>query len=299
MALAEKTTFNIGGPARYYAEVNDLDNLHEALSFAQEHHIPWFVLSGGSNVLFREQGYDGLIIHITAHAVHYKGEQVTTDAGAALSDTIRASAERELSGWESMCGIPGTIGGAVRGNAGAFGTEVKDVLVSARALDTQTGEIREFSNKECSFDYRTSFFKQNPDWIVLSAAFKLTHNSQGNPAATCAETVAERNKRHLQNVQCAGSFFKNPVCPPAVVRQFESDKGVASKGSKVPAGWLIEQCGLKGTRVGDALCSEQHPNYIVNTGNATATDVLTLRDTIKSAVKEQFGVALEEEVTIV
>lgn len=315
--LAPYTTFGIGGEARYFAEVSGEDELREALAFAADKKLKFFILAGGSNVLFADEGFDGLVIRMVAEEGDKKvaiyRNKVIASAGASLAEVIRDSAEMGLSGWESMCGIPGSVGGAVRGNAGAFGTEVKDVLSKIRAVNIQTGEVRDFNNAECEFAYRTSYFKQHPEWLVLTAVFNLVvqPSSEGSnpsqddalsaPSAKCDEIVAERQKRHLQNVACAGSFFKNPVCTeyPEAIKMFEADKGVECRGGRVPAGWLIEQCGLKGTEVGGALCSQQQSNYIVNTGGATQKDVLELREIIKSKVKEKFGIELEEEVTIV
>ncbi len=332
--LAKYTTFKIGGEARYMVDVQSESDLREALAFVVEKNLKFTILAGGSNMLFSDDGFDGLVIRIAGGNVQFYNNSIIAEAGASLTETIRASAEEGLSGWESMCGIPGSIGGAVRGNAGAFGTEVKDVLSKVRAMNLQTGEVRDFNNKECKFGYRTSYFKMHPEWVVLTAVFKFntdidTEDCSTNKASKlstpsrplprdletsfapqspvssllqkCDEIVAEREKRHLQDVAAAGSFFKNPVCTehPKVIKQFEGEKGVESRGGKIPAGWLIEQCKLKGIRVGDALCSEQHPNYIVNMGNATAKDVLELRDIIKNSVKEKFGIELEEEVTII
>lgn len=298
--LAEFTTFRLGGRARYFVDVVSVGELQDAIAFSVAERVPYFILAGGSNVLFSDDGFDGLVIHIAASDVQYKGTQVVADAGANLAETIKAAAERQLGGWESMCGIPGTIGGAVRGNAGAFGTEIQGVLTNATALDSTTGEVRIFTNTECEFAYRTSFFKKNSEWMILSATFALAKaETSREPTTKCAETLAEREKRHLQTARCAGSFFKNPIGTPEAIAQFESEKDVASKGGKVPAGWLIDKCGLKGTQVGGAQCSPQHPNYLVNTGGATAQDVLELSRLIKQAVQEKFGIDLEEEVTIV
>ncbi len=332
--LAPYTTFNIGGIARYFIDVSSEDELREALDFAYKERLRFVIVSGGSNMLFPDDEFGGLVIHISGGDVKFYGNKIIADAGANFTETIRKSAKMGLTGWENMCGIPGSVGGAVRGNAGAFGTEIKDVLSKARAMDVQTGEVRDFGTKECEFNYRTSFFKTHPEWVVLTAVFKLStvdeyeidrstnklskplspaahcpgfessftsQSSSKSPLEKCDEIVAEREKRHLQNVQCAGSFFKNPVCSeyPEVIRQFETDKNTKSREDRVPAGWLIEQCDLKGTKVGDALCSEQHPNYLVNIGNATQEDVLQLADTIKRRVKDKFGVELEEEVTII
>ncbi|MCD5384585.1 MAG: UDP-N-acetylmuramate dehydrogenase [Candidatus Pacebacteria bacterium] len=305
--LAQYTTFNIGGEARYFTAVSGEEELREALEWARAQRMLFCVLAGGSNVLFADDGFDGLVIQLVTPIEHRSkasvlyGNKIVVPAGANLTDAIRVSAEAGLSGWENMCGIPGSVGGGVRGNAGAFGTEVKDVLSKVRAMNIQTGEVRDFNNKECEFAYRTSYFKVNPEWVVLTAVFNLKKDLGVQPLKKCDEIVAEREGRHLQDVQCAGSFFKNPICIefPEVIKLFETDKGVECRGGKVPAGWLIERCGLKGTKVGGALCSEQQANYIINIGDATQKNVLELRDIIVNKVREKFGIELDEEVTIV
>jgi UDP-N-acetylmuramate dehydrogenase len=308
--LAPYTTFAIGGVSDYFVDVETESELRSAILFAQEQKVPFMIISGGSNILFASEKFNGLVIHITGGALKIYKDKVIADAGVSLETAIRTAAEARLSGWESLCGIPGSIGGAVRGNAGAFGTEIQDVLSKVRALNIQTGEVRDFTTKECAFDYRTSYFKTHPEWIVLTAVFKLVEMPEVVPEAlinTCEETIAEREKRHLQDVQCAGSFFKNPVCThvPEVIAQFEEEKGVKSKEGRVPAGWLIEKAGGKGRTVGIAISSKQHPNYIVNMAEVDAVptlagrDVLELRDSIKSSVQDMFDIILEEEVTIV
>jgi UDP-N-acetylmuramate dehydrogenase len=195
-----------------------------------------------------------------------------------------------------MAGIPGTVGGAVRGNAGAFGTEMKDVLIEARAFNTETGDIRIFTNAECAFAYRDSFFKRNPAWVVLGATVALAPVDAAESATRIEDTISEREKRHLQDVRAAGSYFTNPVAPPEVVKQFEAEKGVRSRESRVPAGWLIEKAGMKGVALGGAMASLQHPNYLVNaTGDATAADVRALAEKVKDAVRDRFGIELIEE----
>ncbi len=305
--LAEYTTFNIGGKASHFVSVRGEDELRQAFAYAGEKQLKFCILAGGSNILFSDDGFDGLVINIIGDAVTFYNGRVIADAGASLTGTIRKSGGTGLTGWESMCGIPGSVGGAVRGNAGAFGTEIKDVLGKVRAMNIKTGEVRDFNNKECEFEYRSSYFKTHPEWVVLTTVFNLEAglpsgvNLEVGPLKKCDEIIKEREGRHLQDVACAGSFFKNPICSkhPEVIRQFEEDKGVKSNGGKVPAGWLIDKCGLKGTTIGGAVCSKQHPNYLINSGCATAEDVLKLGDLIKDKVKEKFGINLEEEVTII
>ena len=155
-----------------------------------------------------------------------------------------------------------------------------------------------FTNAECGFSYRNSFFKQNPKWLVSRVFVNLHKIAPEESKRLAEETILERERRHLQNVQAAGSFFMNPKAPSEIVALFEQEKGVKSREGRVPAGWLIEKAGMKGAKVGGAIASLQHPNYIVNTGNATAEDVKQLAEEVKEAVKSQCGVELHEEAAI-
>jgi UDP-N-acetylmuramate dehydrogenase len=297
--LAPLTTFQIGGAARYFVEVHTEEELRQALTWAQENKQKFFVLSGGSNVLFADAGFDGLVIKMAITELVQDDLRITAGAGCILLDVITFAASHDLSGWSAMAGIPGTIGGAARGNAGAFGTEMTDVLVELRALHVQTGELRTFHHDECEFTYRNSFFKQHPEWIITSVTVKLHADERSEIEVAIATTIAEREKRHLQNVRAAGSFFMNPEAPTSVCAEFTQDKGVECRAGRVPAGWLIDNAGMKGECVGDACCSDQHPNYLVNNGTARAEDVMILASRVKTRVRDTYGVQLHEEVTFV
>jgi UDP-N-acetylmuramate dehydrogenase len=297
--LAPLTSFKIGGTAKFFAEVQSDEDLREVLAWAHEKGIRFSILSGGSNVLVSDGGFDGLIIHIVSSMFSFAGNEIAADAGVNLLSLIRAASDKGLGGWESLAGIPGTIGGAVRGNAGAFGSEIKDFLVKAGALHVQTGEVREFNNAECSFSYRDSFFKHHPEWIITRVVIKLPQVKPAESRALIEQTIEEREKRHLQNVKAAGSYFMNPKAPKHVQELFESEKGIAAREGRVPAGWLIEKVGMKGAMEGGAMASLQHPNYLVNTGNATAENVRKLALAIKLAVHTQFGIILTEEAALI
>ena len=301
VALAPLTTFEIGGAAEYYVEVKNEAQILETLSYAKENGLRTTILSGGSNVLIPDGGLDGLVMRIVEGSTSFIKDGalcVEADAGCNLLNLIHAASERGLGGWEKLAGIPGTIGGAVRGNAGAFGPEIKDFVTRVRALNSQSGEVKEFSNIECDFSYRHSFFKDHPEWIITKVSAELVPKPSDISLHLVDETIAEREKRHLQNVRAAGSFFMNPAAPANIVEMFETEKSVKAREGRVPAGWLIEKAGLKGHKVGDAVASEQHPNYIVNTGNATAHDVRNLAQVIKLEVSAQFGVELREEASL-
>jgi UDP-N-acetylmuramate dehydrogenase len=296
--LAPLTTFQIGGHARYFVDVHTDDEIREALLWAKEHNAPFVVLSGGSNVLISDGGIQGLVIHIVSNEYSFAGTELAADAGCNLLELIREASKKGLGGWENLAGIPGSIGGAVRGNAGAFGTEIKDVVVKVNAMDSETGKLKEFENISCDFSYRHSFFKDNPEWII-TRTFILLQKANGDESMQLIEsTILEREKRHLQNVRAAGSFFMNPVAPRDIVAMFEQEKNLKSREGRVPAGWLIEKSGMKGAMVGEAWASEMHPNYLVNTGNASAHDVRNLAQQIKLEVYNQFGIDLQEEAAL-
>ena len=297
--LAPLTTFQIGGLSRYFAKAVTVKEIKEAIRWAREHVVPFAILAGGSNVLIADEGYDGLVIQVASSQFSFDNQTMTADAGCNLLSLIREAASRGLGGWEKLAGIPGTIGGATRGNAGAFGTEIKDVATRVWALHRDTFEERGFIAEACAFAYRTSFFKSHPEWVITSVEVGLAKINPQELARLTEETIAEREKRHLQNVRAAGSYFMNPIARAEIVEMFEREKGVKAREGRVPAGWLIEKAGMKGAMEGGAMASLQHPNYLVNaTGTATASDVRALAEKIKSAVQGQFGVELHEEAAI-
>ncbi len=305
VTLAPYTSLDIGGPAKHFVEVSGEEQLREALNFAHSEGLRFFIFSGGTNMLFADDGFDGLVIRMVVsgdknkNIAMYRNNMIVS-ATVKTFDVIEAAGEAGLAGMENMYGVPGSVGGGVRGNAGAFGTEMKDVISKVRAMNLQTGEVRDFNNKECEFAYRSSYFKTHPQWVVLTVVLKLESGADSIKLKVWHEEIlAKRGGKHDQTVKCAGSFFKNPVGTTKAVADFEKEKGVEARGGKVPAGWLIDKCGLKGAKVGGAQCSAQQANYIMNVGEATQADVVELRDIIIKTVKEKYGVELEEEVTVI
>ncbi len=298
IALAPLTTFQIGGKARYLAYAKTDQDIHEALAWAKQQKVPYAVIAGGSNVLVSDNGFAGLVIRI--HTLDYSFDKgaLHVGAGCDLLTIIRLAAGRRLGGWEKLAGIPGSIGGAIRGNAGAFGSEMKDFVTTIEAFNANTSQSKMFLPADAQFGYRTSFFKAHPEWIILRASFVLKVDERNEGAMLIDTTIAEREKRHLQDVKAAGSYFMNPRAPQHIVEMFEKEKDTKAREGRVPAGWLIERSGMKGATQGGAKASEQHPNYIINTGNATAADVLALAERIKEAVKTQFEVDLQEEAVL-
>jgi UDP-N-acetylmuramate dehydrogenase len=298
VVLAPLTTFEIGGPAKYLVDVRSEEEILEALQWAKDKGVKAVILGGGSNVLVPDEGLDALVIRIVGDLCSMAEGLVDTWSGTNLLFLIQTVGQQGWGGWEKLAGIPGTIGGAVRGNAGAFGPEIKDFVTNIRALNAETGEVKEFSNAECDFSYRHSFFKDHPEWIITRVVMRLNLIDPAESKRLADETIAEREKRHLQNVKAAGSYFMNPKASVEIVAMFEQEKGVKSRENRVPAGWLIERSGMKGATVGGAIASLQHPNYIVNQGNATAEDVRKLAEQVKKKVESLCGVQLQEEAAI-
>lgn len=300
--LAQFTTFRIGGPAKLFAEVSNAIELAECYERAQKDGLPVFVFSGGSNILFSDDGFSGLVIRLIDGGLqfHSKG-RMSVGAGKTLSEVVLAACEAGFSGLERLSGIPGSVGGAIRGNAGAFGVEIGDLVTSVKALHSETGMVREYVQTECGFGYRFSTFKMHPEYVILSAEFQLFPTM--NPGALLSEAEEIRDKReekHPQEAFCAGSFFTNPVVNDEKLRrEFTADSGKEPKDEKLPAGWLIDSVGLRGKVIGHAKISEIHPNYLINTGGATAEDVITLASIVKQRVRDELGVQLQEEVQLV
>ncbi len=300
VSLAPFTSFKIGGPAEYFVEAETIAQFVEALDYAKERELPVFVLAGGSNLLIADQGVRGLVIRIANASLRIHGETLTADAGARLLDVVQAASAAGLAGLERLAGIPGTFGGAVRGNAGAFGMEIGQSVARVKAYDRKKGELRELKQAECAFLYRSSIFKTRPELLILSAELKLVPGERAELERINRETIAKREAKHPQDARCAGSFFMNPVVQDKrLLSEFEHDTGTPSKDGKLPAGWLIDHVGLRGKTIGGAQVSPKHPNYFINTGNATAEDVVMLASVVKQRVRTELGVELKEEVQMV
>jgi UDP-N-acetylmuramate dehydrogenase len=279
--------------------VRSKEELQEALEYAQTKNLAFTFIAGGSNVLASDSGFDGLVIKmaLVKYSIDTEGNEIQAEAGVSLMEVIHAACSAGLTGMEPMYGIPGTIGGAVRGNAGAFGTEVLDVVSHVTAIDIESKEIRTFTNAECAFDYRNSFFKRTSKWIVLSATFSLMARDPEECIKKAKEILATRNERQIQNIRSAGSFFMNPIVSDKLQKEFEDEKGTPARNGRVPAGWLIEKAGFKGVAKDKAATGQRSSNYVINLGSATAAMVQELTLEMQKSVEEKFGVKLEREVT--
>ncbi|MCK4781907.1 UDP-N-acetylmuramate dehydrogenase [Candidatus Parcubacteria bacterium] len=283
ISLAKYTTFKIGGPAKYFLIAKTKKELTKAIKTAKENKLPFFILGGGSNVLVSDKGFNGLVIKIQSSKSKLfqikpkaQNPKIWIESGAKLGNLIKSLVENNLTGLEWVAGIPGTIGGAIRGNAGVPEKSMKDIVKNVEVLDADTLKQKIFTNKDCKFKYRDSIFKRNKNLIILSAEIELKKNDSKKSKQIIKEILKDRAEK-IPKGYSAGSIFKNP--------------------ENISAGELIEICGFKGFAIGGAQVSFQHANFIINfTGNAKAEDVINLINLIKNVVKDKTGIKLEEEI---
>jgi UDP-N-acetylmuramate dehydrogenase len=297
ISLAPLTSFRIGGNAKYYIEVVSLEELKEALVFAEEKKLDFYMLGGGTNLLVSDKGFDGVIIRIKMNKITISDNVLEAEAGVPLIKAINTAAENGLSGMEKMAGIPGTVGGGARGNVGAFGTEMKSCIKTVKAFDVEKKELVSFENENCNFTYRSSIFKENKSLVVVSVVINLNKGDVSEIKKLTMDTIMMRASKGLHGVKSAGSFFMNPVTDNAkLLSDFEKEKGMVARNNTLPAGWVIEQAGLMGKEIGGAQISELHANYLINAGEASSDDVIMLESYVKQQVRDQFGIQLQEEV---
>ncbi|HUG55650.1 MAG TPA: UDP-N-acetylmuramate dehydrogenase [Candidatus Limnocylindrales bacterium] len=272
--MSRHTSLRVGGPADYFVRVASEDDLVGAVRVAREHELPVFVLGGGTNLLVADRGIRGVVLENAWSEATVEGSLVTASSGTPTAHVAAIAARGGLLGLEWMATVPGTVGGAVHGNAGAFGTETADVLVDATLMDLN-GDLWRASAAELGFAYRTSALQGTPV-VVLRARFRGTPGTRAEAVARIKEMANERARKQPLAQPNTGSIFRNPPGDHA--------------------GRLIDAAGLKGARVGGAVVSEKHANFIVNTGDATAVDVWELMQRCQREVKERFGVDLVPEV---
>jgi UDP-N-acetylmuramate dehydrogenase len=296
--LSRHTTFHIGGPATHFCDVVSVDELIAALAVAQQHGAPYIVLGLGSNVLVSDKGYDGIVVMLRRGDISVSGTILQADAGASLASAVDAALAAGLTGLEWGVGIPGTVGAAVRGNAGAYGGEMKDNILDVTVV--RNGQLITMTNTECGFKYRESIFKKPESRdIIVGARFQLQTGDKEQSQQKMSEILATRMAKFGNSVS-AGSVFKNIEMSADEAREFKQeypnfpDQFVTYR--KVPAAWLIEECGFKGKVVGGAGIYETHAGIITNLGGATAEDVIMLISIIKQKVRVEFGLQLMEEI---
>lgn len=266
--LKNKNTFKIGGKAKYYATPSSKEELLKVLEFTKKENLPYFILGKGSNLLISDKGFPGVVIELNFKEIIANKDVLKVGAGVSLNEFILKAKELNLGGVEWAIGIPGTIGGALYGNAGVPNHTISSIVKEVEVL--KNNQFQVLKNKDCHFSYRNSIFKQKNDFIILSGTFELKGSFN-------QDLIKEfLKKRKIIKGHSIGSIFKN--------------------GENYFAGKLIDDCGLKGKRIGDAIVSDINANWIINLGNATSEDVEALILIIKKEVKKRFNIDLKEEI---
>ncbi len=332
VALAEFTTLKIGGKARLFVKATSESEILEALAFSEQNNLEVFILGGGSNVLIADKGFDGLVLNVLLKGISTFNENadtvfITAQAGEDWDNFVENCVRKNLAGIECLSGIPGFVGGTPVQNVGAYGQEVSETIEMVRVFDRKSKEILELSNKECKFAYRTSIFNMTEKnrFVVLAVTYALKQNGEPKIIYKDLQKIFDGRKPTLQetreavikirsdksmvidpediNTKSAGSFFKNPIVSKKKYAEMCDSFGdsipfyeVDADSLKIPAAWLIEKSGFqKGYRKGNVGLSTKHTLAIVNLGNASASDVLSLKEEIQTKVNNYFGVELIPE----
>lgn len=281
VSLASHSTLGVGGPANHFTEIThnmpfDFQmRVAEACEFARDNELDIFVFGRGSNVMFADSGFRGLVLHMALLQVHFQHDQLWADAGVSVSRLVSLY-EKGSAGLECFAGLPGTVGGAIYGNAGCYGGQFWDVVEKIMFFDGEY--FQTWKTTPNMFGYRRSIFKNNPSWIIVQAQLKF-EPKDGDQVSKETQRIRKLRKDCQPKERSVGCIFKNPVSE-----------------SLLGAGLLIDLCGLKGMRVGGAMISKEHGNFFVNLGGAKASDFIELIEIAKARVFEKFGVLLEEEI---
>ncbi len=276
--MSKHTSIKIGGPADVYAKLKSIENISKILKIVKEKNIPITILGNGTNILVKDNGIRGLVIRICDESYKMISDtEIEVSSGMLNAKLARILQEKELSGFEFASGIPGTIGGAIRMNAGAYGGQMQDIVKSTKYIDLDDLEVKELKNSEQQFSYRKSIFSDG-NKAILSAVLKFTKGSKEEIQNKMNDNLMQRKEKQPIDKPSAGSTFK--------------------RGSDFITAKLIDECGLKGYKIGGAAISEKHAGFVVNLGGATAKDVLELCDIIKKTVYEKFRKEIELEVEV-
>ncbi|MDD5626208.1 MAG: UDP-N-acetylmuramate dehydrogenase [Patescibacteria group bacterium] len=300
ISLAPLTSFKIGGPAKYFLEAKNADEVIEGLKWAKKNKIKYFVLGGGSNILISDEGFNGLVIKVQPAKIFFKNLSGVISAGTSLAQLVGASIKDGLTGLEWAAGIPGTLGGAIYGNTGAMGHSISESVEKIKVL--RNSALINLKNKDIKFAYRKSIFQKNKD-VILEIELKLQKGDREEIKKLIKENLLKRSLSQ-PHYPSAGCVFKNlspRLTSLGLAKLLEKYPELENfkKSGVVSAGWLIEKCGLKGKQIGQAQISEKHANFIVNLGNAKAKDVIALINLVKKTVKNKFDFDLKEEIQYV
>ena len=276
--MSKHTSFKAGGKAKFYIKAKTVEDVINTVKISKENNIPIVVLGNGSNILFKDEEFNGVVLKIELDILKIEENIITAEAGVKNAILGRKALDNNLQGFEFAAGIPGTIGGAIRMNAGAYGGEIKDIVQDVEYLDYEDLKIKKITNKECNFEYRHSVFCENKN-IILSATFKLENGIKEEIANRMNEFAKSRKEKQPLEYPSAGSTFK--------------------RGTDFITAKLIDECGLKGYQIGGAQVSEKHAGFIINKENATAKDIIDLVEYVKKTVKEKTGKSIDLEVEII
>ncbi|MFA5431780.1 MAG: UDP-N-acetylmuramate dehydrogenase [Candidatus Paceibacterota bacterium] len=307
--LKNYSTFKIGGPAKYFLRTSDKKELKKIIERAKQENIKFLVIGAGSNILFSDNGFDGLVIVYKADNLLRENlniekrenkDNVIIKVDASIPFSFLISELKNLSGLEWGIGIPGTLGGAINGNAGAFNESISDCIESVNVIDVSSGDIieKKMNSRDCLFGYRSSIFKGNSDLLIVSVELKLFKDKEEDIKKRILDNVSKRMVKQPKGFSI-GSIFKNYYgsIEEKIIINYPHLKSFNEK-KIIPAGLLIELCNLKGKQIGDAKISDEHANFIINLKNSTSSDVIDLINLVKKTVKENFLIELEEEIKI-
>lgn len=298
MNFSELTTLKIGGPVTNFIPVKTEDELISNLQSLIFNHQPLLVIGSGSNLLVSDEGFDGTVIKNEITGIKKDGHDLIVKSGTALQDLVDFANDNGLAGLENLAGIPGTVGGAIYGNAGAYGQTISDHLVSVKVLDAASFQSSAVSKNNCGFNYRDSVFKKGKS-IILEATFFLSPSDPETLKKISEETIKKREVKYPPEIKCPGSFFKNipaTTLPKEILDNIPEEFVLYGK---VSAGSLLESVGAKGAKQGNILIAPYHANLFINQGGGTAEDFYNLAKTYSQKVFDKYAVKLEPEVRLI
>jgi UDP-N-acetylmuramate dehydrogenase len=296
--LAPLTTLGIGGDAQFFVEVYTTENLKQAIIWANEKNLSWIVIGGGSNLLISDEGYPGLVIKNNLQGITFEHEKIKVQAGTSLQELVNFTIENELDGMSTMTGIPGSVGGAIYGSAGAYGDNIRDFLLEISYLDGE--EIKTLTKDQFETGYRDSFFKHHKSLVILSATFGgFQKGNKEEMQKECVQIMQKRNAKYPPSQKCPGSFFKNVIASELSNDQLKNIPPDKIIFGKIPAGYLLESVGAKGANRGQIAVAKNHANTFINLGEGSAEDFYQLSLDLAIKVYQKFGIKLEPEVQFI
>lgn len=294
VALSAHTRFGIGGPADLFADTNSPEAFSQAVAVCRSRGLPYYILGDGTNVIVSDAGFRGLVLRFTARGISRQGAFVEAAAGAALQRLVDFAIDAGLAGLETLTGIPGSVGAALYGNAGAYGHSISERVEWVRFFDGS--RIRRFHNEQCRFAYRESRFKHNKRWTIFECGLRLEPGDRDGLKRRADEIAAIRDKKFPPSLRCAGSIFKNLYVADLPAEVAAEVPEHAIREGKVASAYFLEQVGAKGMRRGGIAIASYHANLIYNDGGGAAAELRELIQELKQRIRSRFGFEVEEEV---